>query len=71
MFEYLDSDSVSTEDKILYLINDMEELRGAIGMIVDEAENKDTVKKLEAADKKVEKAIEDLDAAVVAEREAK
>ena len=31
MFEYLDSESLSTEDKILYLINDMEELRGAIG----------------------------------------
>ena len=48
MFEYLDSDSVSTEDKILYLINDMEELRGAIGMIVDEAEN-EMIPFLEAA----------------------
>ena len=47
MFEYIDSDSLSTEDKILYLINDME-----------------------AADEKVEKAIEDLDAAVLTEREA-
>lgn len=70
MFEYLDSDSLSTEDKILYLINDMEELRGAIGMIADEAEASDTRKHLEAADEKVEKAIEDLDAAVLTEREA-
>ena len=41
----------------------MEDLRSAIGMIADEAENTETVKRLEAADKKVEKAIEDLDAA--------
>lgn len=68
MFEYLDSDSLSTEEKILYLINDMEELRGALGMLADEAEKQETLKKLEAADKKVEKAIEDLDAAVWAER---
>ena len=68
MFEYLDSDSLSTEEKILYLINDMEELRGALGMLADEAEKQETLKKLEAADKKVEKAIEDLGAAVWAER---
>ncbi|MBR2256822.1 MAG: hypothetical protein IJ899_05660 [Blautia sp.] len=70
MFEYIDSDSLSTEDKILYLINDMEELRGAIGMIADEAEASETRKLLDAADEKVEKAIEDLDAAVLTEREA-
>ena len=70
MFEYIDSDSLSTEDKILYLINEMEELRGAIGMIADEAEASETRKLLDAADEKVEKAIEDLDAAVLTEREA-
>ena len=60
MFEYIDSDSLSTEDKILDLINDMEELRGAIGMLIDEA-----VPFLEAADEKVKEAIEELDAAVI------
>ena len=68
MFEYLDSDSLSTEEKILYLINDMEELRGALGMLADEAESPSTVKCLDVADEKVASAIEDLEAAVMEER---
>ena len=39
MFKYLDRGSLSTEDKILYRVNDMEELRIATSMLVDKAEN--------------------------------
>ena len=44
-------------------INDMEELRGAISMLTNEAENGETVKRLEAADEMVKKGIREMDAA--------
>ena len=36
MFEYIDSDSLPLDDKVLYLINDLEELRRALSMLSDE-----------------------------------
>lgn len=36
MFEYMDSDALSIEDKLLSLINDMKDFRNALEMLADE-----------------------------------
>lgn len=64
MFEYIDSDALSTEDKILSFINDLEDARNAITMLIDESEDDEVASSLENADEKMAEVIENLDKAV-------
>ena len=64
MFEYIDSDALSTEDKILSFINDLKDARNAITMLIDEAEDDEVASSLENADEKMAEVIENLDKAV-------
>ena len=61
MFEYIDSDSLPLDDKILYLINDLEKLRRALSMLSDESENEEVTSILDGADAKVASIVNDMD----------
>ena len=69
MFRYMDSDPLSAREKIRCLITDMDGSRGVPDMLIDEAESGEAAERLEEAGRKVEKAVEDLEAAALAAEE--